>query len=217
MIDERFDIDLLRAMADAHPEWQLVMVGPIVKIDQATLPRNPNIHYMGQASYDELPQYLAGWDVCLLPFALNESTRFISPTKVLEYMAAELPIVSTAITDVVKPYGEIVSVAYSQEEFIADCEAALVMTDAQRSSQIAAMREVAKATSWSSTATQMHALIEAPLQAKPGIATGVVAGAARVNPLRGNPVFIPGSKVADVVVAASASAGVAAGLSVAGE
>jgi hypothetical protein len=76
-------------MAAAHPEWQIVLVGPVVKIDPADLPRADNIHYMGQRNYDELPKFLAGWDVCLLPFAMNDSTKFISPTKVLEYMAAE--------------------------------------------------------------------------------------------------------------------------------
>jgi hypothetical protein len=103
VIDERFDTELIREMAAAHPEWQIVLVGPVVKIDPAHLPQAANIHYMGQRTYDELPKFLAGWDVCLLPFALNESTKFISPTKVLEYMAAELPSVSTPITDVKVP------------------------------------------------------------------------------------------------------------------
>lgn len=161
VIDERFDIDLLRAMADAHPEWQLVLVGPVVKIDPASLPNNPNIHYMGQASYEELPQYLAGWDVCLLPFALNESTKYISPTKVLEYMAAELPTVSTNITDVTKPYSGIVSIGYTHEEFIAHCEAALAMSPQERQQMVAAMRNVVQNTSWDKTADQMRSLMKA--------------------------------------------------------
>jgi UDP-galactopyranose mutase len=88
VIDERMDLALLKELAGAHPEWQIAMVGPVVKIDPASLPRNPNIHYFGQRSYRELPLYLKGWDACLLPFARNDSTRFISPTKTLEYMAA---------------------------------------------------------------------------------------------------------------------------------
>src|SRR5207248_11297814 len=116
---------LLDAVATAHPEWQLSMVGPVVKIDQASLPNHPNIHYFGQRSYAELPSYLAGWDVCLLPFARNEATRFISPTKTLEYMAAERPIVSTPITDVAEPYGDIVYLGDDAATFLAGCEQAL--------------------------------------------------------------------------------------------
>ncbi len=106
VIDERLDLDLLAKIADADSTWQVVMVGPVVKINPDDLPRRPNIHYLGQKTYDELPAYLAGWDVALMPFALNEATRFISPTKTLEYLAAGKPIVSTAIRDVVTPYGE---------------------------------------------------------------------------------------------------------------
>jgi UDP-galactopyranose mutase len=124
VIDERLDLGLIDVLAQAHPEWEIVLVGPVVKIDPATLPRRPNIHYLGQRTYEELPRYLAGWDVCLLPFARNDSTRFISPTKTLEYMAAELPIVSTPITDVAEPFEEIVYLGNSPQEFIAGCEAA---------------------------------------------------------------------------------------------
>ena len=95
VIDERIDLGLLERLASARPEWQIVMVGPVVKIDPDSLPRRPNIHWLGQKSYDELPSYLAGWDVAIMPFALNESTRFISPTKTLEYLAAGKPVVST--------------------------------------------------------------------------------------------------------------------------
>jgi protoporphyrinogen oxidase/glycosyltransferase involved in cell wall biosynthesis len=160
VIDERFDAGLIAAMADAHPEWQLVLVGPIVKIDPATLPQRQNIHYLGQHSYQVLPQFLAGWDVCLLPFALNESTRYISPTKVLEYMAAELPAVSTAIADVERPYGDIVAIGHDHDEFIAACEAALAMDGAQRTEQARRMREVVERTSWEATAEQMHKLLQ---------------------------------------------------------
>jgi glycosyltransferase involved in cell wall biosynthesis len=161
VIDERFDTELLRAIADARPDWQIVMVGPVVKIDPASLPRNPNIHYMGQATYDELPAYLAAWQVCLMPFALNESTKFISPTKVLEYMAAELPIVSTDITDVTQPYGHIVSIAHSPQEFVDACDQALALSADGRERMIEAMRSVVKATSWDTTAQQMFELMAA--------------------------------------------------------
>ena len=159
VIDERFDVDLVSAMADAHPEWQIVLVGPVVKIDPATLPKQPNVHYMGQRTYDQLPQFLAGWDVCLLPFAMNDSTKFISPTKVLEYMAAELPSVSTPITDVVVPYGDVVAIADNAEQYIAACERQLAMSEAERQAMAKRMREVVAGTSWDRTATKMHELI----------------------------------------------------------
>ena len=126
VLDERLDVELLAGVADARPDWQLVMIGPVVKIDPAALPRRPNIHYLGGKSYDELPRYLAGWDVALLPFARNEATRFISPTKTPEYLAAGRPVVSTSIRDVVRPYGEkrLVRIADEPAAFVAAVEAA---------------------------------------------------------------------------------------------
>ncbi|MET0855745.1 MAG: NAD(P)-binding protein [Telluria sp.] len=192
VLDERFDIDLLTALADARPHWQLVMVGPVVKIDQAHLPQRPNIHYMGQQPYEALPAFLAGWDVCLLPFALNESTRFISPTKVLEYMAAELPIVSTPINDVKVPYGHVVAIAGTHQQFIAACDAALAMTPEQNAKMVDTMRGIVAGTSWQHTADRMRAILEetprkasrarglAPAQSAE---TGA-AGGAVINPLR---------------------------------
>lgn len=107
VIDERLDIQLLRDVAAQHPEWHFVMIGPVVKIDPATLPQGANIHYLGGKDYRDLPKYLSGWDAAMLPFARNESTRFISPTKTPEYLAAGLPTVSTSIRDVVTPYGDL--------------------------------------------------------------------------------------------------------------
>jgi protoporphyrinogen oxidase/glycosyltransferase involved in cell wall biosynthesis len=192
VIDERFDAQLIADIADAHPEWQVVLVGPIVKIDPAALPQRQNVHYLGQQSYKALPQFLAGWDVCLLPFALNEATRFISPTKVLEYMAAELPIVSTAIRDVEEPYGGLVAIGHDHNEFIAHCEAALAQGAEQNAAMAQAMRAVVAGTSWDATADRMYALIE---RTPPGGkaarlgGTGTHAddqpgGAAKVNALR---------------------------------
>lgn len=131
VIDERLDIKLLDALAKARSEWQFVMIGPVVKIDPADLPINENIHYLGQKDYQELPKYLAHWDVAILPFARNESTRFISPTKTPEYLCANIPVVSTAITDVVRPYGElgIVNIANDVEVFIKAIEFAIVQKE----------------------------------------------------------------------------------------
>jgi UDP-galactopyranose mutase len=176
VVDERFDVPLVRAMAEAHPEWQIVLVGPVVKIDPAILPRNPNIHYYGQRNYQQLPSYLKGWDVCLLPFARNASTRFISPTKTLEYMAAGKMIVSTPIADVVEPYGDIVYSGGTPEEFIAACEQALGANAAERASRRARMREVLSHTSWDSTAARMDErigeAIAASRRARPGRTRG---------------------------------------------
>jgi glycosyltransferase involved in cell wall biosynthesis len=159
VIDERLDLSILSALAVAHPDWQIVMVGPTVKIDPGTLPAHQNIHYLGQRPYESLPAYLAGWDVCLLPFALNDATRFISPTKTLEYMAAERPIVSTPIADVVRSYSQIVYLADSPACFVSACERALAAPPAEREARATAMREVVAGTSWNVTATRMEQLI----------------------------------------------------------
>lgn len=160
VIDERFDAQLVHAMAEAHPHWQIVLVGPVLKIDPASLPCLPNVHYLGQREYAELPRFLAGWDVCLLPFAINASTRYISPTKVLEYMAAELPSVSTPITDVAVPYGEVVDIAATHTQFIEACQRQLMQGAAERTRLKRRMREIVAGTSWDRTAASMHQSIQ---------------------------------------------------------
>jgi UDP-galactopyranose mutase len=159
VIDERMDRELLGQLADAHPDWQIVMVGPVVKIDPNSLPQRPNVHYLGMRSYQELPAYLSGWDVCLLPFARNRSTRFISPTKTLEYMAAGKPIVSTPITDVAEPYGQIVYLGDTPQAFVCACGQALAADEAERERRQAMMLEVVEQTSWDRTVRAMAALI----------------------------------------------------------
>jgi UDP-galactopyranose mutase len=131
VIDERIDLDLLAAVADARPDWQLIMVGPVVKIDPADLPRRENIHYLGGKDYSELPTYLSGWDLAMMPFAINESTRFISPTKTPEYLAGGKPVVSTPVRDVERHYSKLsaVRIAKTTDEFIAACEAMLSLAD----------------------------------------------------------------------------------------
>jgi protoporphyrinogen oxidase/glycosyltransferase involved in cell wall biosynthesis len=166
VIDERLDLALIAALADAHPDWQIVMVGPHVKIDPQSLPQRSNIHYLGQRPYEELPELVAGWDVCLQPFAMNEATRYISPTKTLEYMAAEKPIVSTPVTDVVEPYGEFVYIARDAQEFVAACERALNADALERDERLERMRATIARTSWDRTAAQMRALMEEVVQAR---------------------------------------------------
>lgn len=120
VIDERMDTILLAEMADLQPDWQFIMLGPVVKIADEDLPRRSNIHYLGGKNYEDLPAYLSGWDIALMPFALNESTEFISPTKTPEYLAAGKPVISTPIRDVVRPYGieNLVAIASTAEEFV---------------------------------------------------------------------------------------------------
>jgi UDP-galactopyranose mutase len=130
VIDERMDLELLEGIARARPDWQLVMVGPVVKISPDSLPRLPNIHYLGGKKYPELPSYLAGWDAAILPFARTPATRFLSPTKTPEYLAAGKPVVSTSIRDVVRPYGELglVRIADTPEDFVQALEASLAQS-----------------------------------------------------------------------------------------
>jgi UDP-galactopyranose mutase len=131
VLDERLDQQLLDAVAKQNPSWHFILVGPIAKIDPHHLPQSPNIHYLGPKDYKELPQYLANWDVAMLPFAQNASTRFISPTKTPEYLAAGKPVVSTPIQDVVRPYGELglVDVAGDADAFSAAISACLNRND----------------------------------------------------------------------------------------
>jgi UDP-galactopyranose mutase len=164
VIDERMDLALIEAVAASHPEWHVVMIGPVVKIDPASLPRLKNIHYLGQKTYAELPAYLGGWDVALMPFALNQSTRFISPTKTLEYLAGGKPVVSTPIADVVSPYAELglVRVAGGPDDFIGAIEATL--KEGGLGEKARRVSEFIAGTSWANTWAQMSALMAAPMK-----------------------------------------------------
>jgi glycosyltransferase involved in cell wall biosynthesis len=159
VIDERLDVELVSAVAEIRADWQLVFVGPVVKIDPARLPRRANVHYLGPKSYGELPAYIGGWDVALLPFARNEATRFISPTKTPEYLAAGRPVVSTSIRDVVRPYGErgLARIADTPDAFVAAVSGALSEPAAPR--QRSADAFLARM-SWDSTWAAMWELVE---------------------------------------------------------
>ncbi len=159
VIDERFDIDLLDQVAKQRPEWQFVIIGPVVKIDPETLPKHANIHYLGGKKYDELPHYLAGWDIALLLFARNESTRFISPTKTPEYLAAGKPVISTSIRDVVRPYGELklVEITDTPDEFIHAAEK--ILAGSAQSEWLSKVDAFLKEISWDKTWGQMSDLI----------------------------------------------------------
>ena len=158
VVDERMDLALLRRLSGLRPDWHLVVIGPVVKIDPAQLPTAPNIHYLGPKAYEELPAYIAGWDVALLPFARNDATRYISPTKTPEYLAAGLPVVSTSIRDVVRPYGinGLARIADEPADFAAAIEAAL---SEDRSARLRQVDAFLTQTSWDGTWTQMYRLV----------------------------------------------------------
>jgi glycosyltransferase involved in cell wall biosynthesis len=185
VLDERLDLDLVSAVTTARPDWQVVMVGPVAKIAPDDLPSAPNLHYLGPKTYAQLPAYIAGWDVALLPFALNDSTRFISPTKTPEYLAAGRPVVSTPIKDVVRPYGEsgLVQIADSPSAFIAAIDRALAEDTAARQQQA---DELLARMSWDQTWQQMAALIDehaarGAIHAMPPLATARVAAVASAD------------------------------------
>jgi glycosyltransferase involved in cell wall biosynthesis len=166
VIDERFDIDLLDQLAVLMPDFQFIMIGPVVKIDPSTLPRHQNIHYLGQKTYNELPNYLAHWDVAILPFAKNESTRFISPTKTPEYLSAGKPVVSTSIRDVVMPYGEmgLVEIADTADEFSSAIRKVIKQKD--NPGWRMKVKEFLKGNSWDLTWSKMKDVIYSTLERK---------------------------------------------------
>jgi glycosyltransferase involved in cell wall biosynthesis len=161
-LDHRIDFDLLDMLARVRSEWQIVLIGPLEGRRLCQLPRRPNLHYLGPRPHTQLPQYVAGWDLLLLPVAVNAATRYLNPTKLLEYMAAERMIVSTQIPDVVEPYGDIVHVSHSPNSFIVACDQALNASDEQRRQRIRLMRDVLAGASWTTIArTVQHHLQDA--------------------------------------------------------
>jgi UDP-galactopyranose mutase len=158
VIDERLDLELIAGIAAARPDWQVVMLGPVVKLRDEDLPRAANIHWLGSRDYAELPAYLAGWDVALMPFALNEATRFISPTKAPEYLAGGKPVVSTPVADVVSRYAGIhaVEIVEGVDRFVAACETALSWKELPDLPQI---EELLTAASWDGIHAAMAALL----------------------------------------------------------
>jgi len=162
VIDERFDYKLLGELATRRPEWQFILLGPIVKIDQALLPKGANIHYLGMKAYKDLPAYFSNWTIGMLPFALNNSTEFISPTKTPEYLAAGLPVVSTPIRDVVRTYGnaDFVQIADSAEAFEVAIEKAL---NGQHPTDWEAIDAFLKENSWNHTWNEMNRLMVAAM------------------------------------------------------
>jgi UDP-galactopyranose mutase len=171
VLDERFDIDLIKKVADAKPEWQFVFIGPVVKINEACLPKSANIHYIGSRHYEQLPAYLSGWDIALIPFAINESTKFISPTKTPEYLAAGKPVISSAINDVVHPYGDknLVHIIHSAKEFID--AATKELSSVSKNEWLKKADAFLVNNSWNETWHRMHEIIKSTLKSKQPINT----------------------------------------------
>lgn len=156
VVDERMDYALLSALAEAHPEWSVVIVGPACKVDPATFPQHANLHFLGARDYEQLPAYVKGFDVCLMPFAINQATEFINPTKALEYMATARPIVSSAVEDVVLQFSEVVDIAQNHAAFIAACERAIAAPQGER---IMRGLEMAKRNSWDAIVAKLESHI----------------------------------------------------------
>lgn len=164
VVDERFDLELIGKVAVTKPNWHFIIIGPVVKIDPDTLPKHSNIHYLGGKSYDELPAYLAGWDISMVPFLRNESTRYISPTKTPEYLSGGKPVISTSIVDVIRPYGDLglVHIADTPEEFIRAGEKELENTD--KSQWLDLVDDHLRNNSWDNTWRRMVSLINNKLE-----------------------------------------------------
>lgn len=158
VVDERFDIDLLREVSALKPDWQFVMIGPVVKIDPADLPKADNIHWLGGRDYKTLPDYIGGWDIGFMPFALNESTRFISPTKTPEFLAAGLPVVSTPIHDVIRSYGDenYVEIAKDAASVVKSAEELMAM---DRGPWLKRVDEKLAESSWDQTFERIYTLV----------------------------------------------------------
>ena len=166
VIDERFDIELLREIANRKPEWNFVIIGPVVKIDPASLPYASNIHYLGGRKYEELPGYLSGWDIAMIPFLLNESTKYISPTKTPEYLAAGVPVISSSIADVVNPYGinKLVHIADNATDFIAAAEKEFLTEN--KVEWLRKVDDFLKDNSWDNTWSEMNGQINNTIKNK---------------------------------------------------
>jgi UDP-galactopyranose mutase len=166
VIDERFDIALVDKISELRPDWHFIFIGPVVKINKAKLPGKQNVHFVGRKEYDKLPDYLSGWDIAILPFALNEATRYISPTKTPEYLAGGKPVISTSIADVVNPYGiqGLVAIADTAEDFIMEAEK--ILASKNNEEWLSKVDHFLSGNSWNKTWQEMCALIDQALEKK---------------------------------------------------
>src|SRR4051794_17949352 len=178
VVDERMDYELIEKLGKANPDWSVVIIGPRTKIEESALPQGPNIHWLGGRDYQELPGYCKGFDVCLMPFALNEATEYINPTKSLEYMATGKPIVSSAVSDVVHNFTPVVAVADSPAAFVAAVRAAIERPNAE---MIARGLEQARANSWESIVSRMERIIRDAMRTRAARAERPLSDRARAE------------------------------------
>jgi len=157
VVDERLDLDLVRGLAERLPDWTVRLVGPVAKIDPGSVPRADNLEQVGAMPYADLPAVMAGFDVALMPFALNEATRSISPTKTLEYLAAGLPVVSTRVPDVVTDYADVVHLADDADGFAAACREVVEHPAEDRDRRV---RPIQARQEWDAIAASMARLLE---------------------------------------------------------
>ena len=162
VIDERLDYELIACLAERFPEATVAMAGPVVKVDPGQLPAHSNIRWLGQRAYEELPALVKGFDVCLMPFALNDATRYINPTKTLEYLSSGKPVVSTAVADVVRNFGDVVAVARDADDFAAAVASSLQAADPERSARGIARAEAA---TWDAPVAAMRGHVQAGVRA----------------------------------------------------
>ncbi len=160
VIDERLDLELIRGLAERLPDWDIEMVGPIFKVHPKSLPQAPNLRYPGMQPYERLPDVMGGFDVALMPFALTEATRSISPTKTLEYLAAGLPVVSTRVPDVVSSFSEVVALRDDAAGFAAGCREVLGHSLQERDARMAPLMEERR---WDTIAARMQGLMDREL------------------------------------------------------
>jgi glycosyltransferase involved in cell wall biosynthesis len=166
VIDERIDLDLIEAVATQRPGWHILMIGPTAKVDPSSLPKQPNIHWLGMKRYAELPRYLAGLDVGWMPFAINDATRFISPTKTPEFLAAGVPVVSTPVHDVVRSWGAERFVAIAGDALSSIAAIEQTLAHGRPDAWLATVDQKLAESSWDTTWSRMRDLIEAKAQAE---------------------------------------------------
>jgi len=166
VVDERLDYDLIDKLAAANPDWHVVMIGPTAKVNPADFPQHPNLHWLGGRDYKTLPAYTKRFDVALMPFAMNEATEYINPTKALEYMATGTPIVSTPVPDVVSNFSSVCNVALTHDEFITDC---FKQAEEPEKALIDGGLKMANENTWESIVAKMEGHIEAALAQKADI------------------------------------------------
>jgi UDP-galactopyranose mutase len=168
VLDERLDIELLTKLGQLRPSWHFIMIGPVTRIDPTSLPSMSNIHYLGTKRYEDLPNYIAGWDIAMIPYVHNETTRYTNPTKTSEYLCAGKPVVSTPIIDVIRTYGnkELVRIAGTAEEFVRVVEKELSLDDKEICERIMRVDAFLWDQSWNKTWAEMMSIMGTTLASK---------------------------------------------------